>query len=278
MESTTSTVIPDVISDVISDVNLVVMSTVVPDVIPVWYSCEEKLVSGLSSSTRSDDVILAVLVSAGYALKKVDLRRYVLMECCGNTKHPLAHSDRILCHWNSWDHLKDRVYYAVVRQRGTTTRCPCQCQRRRQQPGPAEEPHVEQDSIGTMLQPSHVEVLVPQRRLPELQVLYRVIYEKQRAIKQEKLHLRQLKSIARFYEQQLCVSSRSPMYLSMSTMMPSKYPKKKVHFDEEQNRTYEIESTEGSVEPRRNSKVFNMFYKQLQNNRNKLFGCVSKKS
>ena len=278
MESTTSTVIPDAISDVISDVNLVVMSTVVPDVIPVWYSCEEKLVSGLSSSTRSDDVILAVLVYAGYALKKVDLRRYVLMECCGNTKHPLAHSDRILCHRNSWDHLKDRVYYAVVRHHGTTTRCPCQSQKRRQQPGPAEEPHVEQDSIGTMLQPSDVEVPVPQRTLPELQILYRVIYEKQQAIKQEKLHLRQLKSIAPFYEQQLCVSTRSPVHLSMSTMMSSKYPKKKVHFDEEQNRTYEIESTEESVEHRRSSKVFNRFYKQLQNNQNKLFGCASKKS
>ena len=271
MESTTSTVIPDVISDLISDV----MSTVVSDVIPVWYSCEEKLVSGLSSSTRSDDVILAVLVAAGYTLKEVDLRRYVLMECRGNTKHPLAHSDRIMCHWNSFDHLRQRVYYAVVRHRRTATRCPCQCQRRRQ---PAEEHHVEQDSHGTMLQPSDVEVPVPQRSLPELQILYRVIYEKQRAIKQEKLHLRQLKSIARFSEQQLCVNTRSPVHLSMSTVMPSRYPKKKVRFDEEQNRTYEIESTEESVEHRRSSKVFNMFYKQLQNNRNKLFGCVSKKS
>ena len=273
MESTTSTVIPDVISDVISDVNLVVMSTVVPDVIPVWYSCEEKLVSGLSSSTRSDDVILAVLVSAGYTLKEVDLRQYVLMECRGTTKHPLPHSDRIMSHWNSFDHLRQRVYYAVVRHRRTATRCPCQCQRRRQ---PAEEHYVEQDIHGTMLQPCDVEVPVPQRTLPELQVLYRVIYEKQRAIKQEKLHLRQLKSIARFHEQQLCVSSRSPVHLSISTVMPSKYPKKKVHFDEAQNRTYEIESREESVEHRRHFKDFNRFYKQLQNNCTNFFGCVSR--
>ena len=271
MESTTSTVIPDVISDV----SLVVMSTVVPDVILVWYSCEEKLVSGLSSSTRSDDVILAVLVSAGYALKEVDLRRYVLMECWGNTKTPLAHSDRIMSHWNSLDHPRQRVYYAVVRHRSTTS-CACHCQRRRQQPGPAEEHHVEQDSHGTMLQQCDVEVPVPQRRLPELQVLYRVIYEKQRAIKQEKLHLREFKSIARFYEQQLCVSSRSPVYLSMSTVMPSKYQKKKVQFDEEQNRTYEIESREESVERRRHLKVFNRLYNQLQNNCTKFFGFFSR--
>ena len=276
--------------------------------LPVWYSGQEKRVSGFGRRTSSEDVIFSVLVSVGYDPDVIDVRKYVLIECWGDMKRPLGHTDRVMNIWRAWGELKDRVSYIVAKRRyrrnGPAAQRAQQHRRRSCGPGaPASVSSTEDgycsqsDGTSSSSEPLSVSANI-EEGMNDLKNLNSVIRDQKRAIRRQAEHLRELNNIAYHYEEQLrsvdtsCQSSAAHKAtdgldatvnhtyenINSSVGNTSSFSSKssrRVCIDEAQNVTHVIESCKDTTQHRRRSGAINIG-KRIQRTCRPFLACVRK--
>ena len=278
--------------------------------LPVWFAGQEKRVSGFGRRTCSDDIIFSVLVSVGYDPETIDVRKYVLIECWGDMKRPLGHQDRVMNIWRAWGELKNRVSYVVAKRinknRGPAAKRVQSRRRRSCAPSIAstesstEDGYDSQSDITYSTSSERLNASANSNRsLKDLENLNSVIRDQKYAICRQAEHLRQLNSIAFYYEEQLraadirvptedgiqsttdtSVNPADHTYENISSCLGntstiSSKSTRHVCIDEAQNVTHVIDTRQDTIEHQRRSGLLNLG-KLLQRRCRPLLACVGK--